>query len=150
MNPPPTSKNSSPLGKPAPPALRPALAALLLVVLAGCGTTVPVGPTPGATVAPATPTSSPSISALKVDISIDSSTVIPNGKQFTIERGRSVLITTKSDHDVTLTIQGAGIDKKVFIGRLSTILTTFVVRQAGTVTIKSSSPAATIATLDIS
>lgn len=150
MNPPPTSKNSSFSGKSPRPALRLVLAALLLIVLAGCGTTVPVGPPPGATITPATATSSPSMSALKVAISIDRSTVVPNGKQFTLKRGRSVFIKTKSDHDVTLTIKGAGINKKVFIGRLSTILTTFVAQQAGTVTIKSSSPAATIATLDIS
>ncbi|MGI8458786.1 MAG: hypothetical protein ACR2LI_11840 [Propionibacteriaceae bacterium] len=130
---------------------RSALAVLLLLVVAGCGTTQPVGPVPGGAVVPAAPSDTPSATpGLKLNISIDSSTVSPSGDKIAIHADESVVLVTRSDHDVTLKVQGAGIDKTVFVDRMTTITTAFVVAQSGTVTITSSSPAATIAELTVS
>lgn len=127
------------------------MALALLIALAGCGTNPPIGPTPGGVTDPADPlATAPSTAALTVNINIDSSTVSPSNAKTSIVQGRSVILVTKTDHDVTLMAEGAGVDQKVFVGRLTTNVTTFVVEQSGTVRITSSSPAATIIDLTVS
>lgn len=131
--------------------MRSAAVALLLLAAVGCGTNPPVGPTPGgssvSTETAATPSADP---ALKINIVIDNLSVTPSGDKIAIDKDRSVVLVTQTDHDVTLRVRGAGIDQTVFVGRLSTITTTFVVQQSGTVAITSSDPAATIAELRVS
>lgn len=131
--------------------MRSAAAALVLLAAVGCGTNPPVGPTPGESTVPTETAATPSAeSALKINIVIDNLSVTPSGDKIAIDKDRSVVLVTRTDHDVTLRVQGAGIDQTVFVGRLSTISTTFVVQQAGTVAITSSDPAATIAELTVS
>lgn len=101
------------------------MALLLLMAVAGCGTNPPVGPLPEGAIVPADASATPTTpSALKLNIFIDSSTVSPSNGRITIDEGRSVVLVTRTDHDVTLSVEGSGIDQKVFVGRLSTIVTT--------------------------
>lgn len=85
--------------------------------------------------------------ALKIEIFIDAKSVTPLRKEVDVSKGRTVLLVTRSDHDVSLIVKGPKIDKSTFIARLTTITTTFVANDAGVVTVKSSDPAATIARL---
>ncbi len=59
------------------------------------------------------------------------------------------VLVTRSDHVTTLTVTGAGVDQTDFIGRLTTISTTFVTDEPGVVLIQSTDPAATIARLTV-
>lgn len=126
----------------------------LAVLLAGCSTAPPVGQRPGVTVTetpPATPAQPGPTRAdsLQIDVFIDRQTVTPLNKTFELRKGRSVVLVTRSDHDVTLLVTGPSLDRSVFIGRLTTITTTFVADQQGVITITSSDPQATIATLSV-
>ena len=127
-----------------------ALTAALVIMAGGCTTPPPVGPVPGNSVAvPGPDFSTPPAGALKIEINIDQQTVTPLGEEFEVDRGRSVVLLTRSDHDTTLTVSGPGVDQSDFIDRLTTISTTFVVDQPGVVLIRSSDPAATIARLTV-
>ena len=131
-------------------ALAALLSAVVIVAVAGCGVAPPaVGPTPRPTVPigppTATPTPTESGAAFTMDIFIDARSVTPLRKSVALTRGRTVMLLLHSDHDATVTITGAGFDKSVFVARLSTITSTFVVDEAGLVTIKSTDPVATIA-----
>ncbi len=88
--------------------------------------------------------------ALKIEINIDQQTVSPLEKKFEVKRGRSVVLVTRSDHDTTLTVTGPGVDQSDFIGRLTTISTTFVADEPGVVLIRSTNPVATVARLTVS
>lgn len=119
--------------------------------LAACGTTPAVGREPGSTVPTGTATSSPSPTrdSLKLAINIDAKTVSPYRKTVELDRGQTVVLVTRSDHDTSLTVTGPGIDRTDFIGRLTTISTTFVADVPGIILVKSTDPAATIARLTV-
>lgn len=122
-----------------------------LMALAGCSTAPAVGPVPGSTVSvAASPDSStPAAEGLKIEINIDQKSVTPLEEKLVVDRGRSVVLVTRSDHDTSLTVTGPGIDRTEFIGRLSTISTAFVVDKPGVVVIRSTDPVATIARLTV-
>lgn len=125
--------------------------AVVVVALTGCTTAPAVGPLPGSTVSgPASDFSTPPAEGLKIEINIDQQTVSPLEEEYEVERGRSVVLVTRSDHDTTLTVTGPGVDQTDFIGRLTTISTTFVTDEPGVVLIRSTDPAATIARLTVS
>ncbi|GAA1435121.1 hypothetical protein GCM10009616_31350 [Microlunatus lacustris] len=135
----------------APPISALIAGAAVVVALTGCTTAPAVGPLPGGTVsAPAPGFSSPPAEGLKIEINIDQQTVSPLEKEYEVERGRSVVLVTRSDHDTTLIVTGAGVDQTDFIDRLTTISTTFVADEPGLVLIRSTDPAATIARLTVS
>ena len=119
--------------------------------LASCSTAPAVGPVPGSTVAAdaSSGPSTPPAEGLKLEINIDQKSVTPLEKELVIDRGRSVVLVTRSDHDTSLTVTGPDIDRTDFIGRLTTISTTFVVDKPGVVVIKSTDPVATIARLTV-
>lgn len=118
-----------------------------LVLLCGCGVTGPVGPTPGSTLTAEPQTATPTYDGLKIEIFIDAESVTPLDERVEISRGRSVVLQLQSDHDVTVHVKGPQMNRSVFVGRLSTINSTFVVDQPGTVTITCEDPESTIATL---
>lgn len=125
--------------------------AVVVVSLTSCTPAPPVGPLPGSTVSrPAPGFSTPPAEALKIEINIDRQTVSPLEKEYEVERGRSVALLTRSDHDTTLIVTGPGVEERDFIGRLSSISTTFTADEAGVVVIRSSDPEATIARLTVS
>ena len=123
----------------------------VLVALTGCTTTSAIGPVPSSTVnAAASPGSStPPAEGLKIEINIDQKTVSPLEQEYQVERGRTVVLVTRSDHDTSLTVTGPGIDRSDFIGRLTTVSTTFVADQPGAILVQSTDPAATIARLTV-
>jgi hypothetical protein len=127
-----------------------ATAAAVGLVLTGCGTTPPaIGVTPGSTASPVE-LPSPTYSSLKIEIVIDQQTVSPLDQQIAVERGRPVVLVTHTDHDTTLVLKGPGLDKKVAVGRKTTITSSFVALQPGVITISTDDPAATIARLTVS
>lgn len=137
-----------------PPALAVAgltMALASLVAVAGCGTSPAVGPVPDNTIhADSSPGfSTPPAEALKIEINIDQKTVTPLEKEFEVVQGRSVVLVTRSDHDTSLTVTGPGISRTEFIGRLSTISTTFDAEAPGVIMVESTDPAATIARLTV-
>jgi hypothetical protein len=117
--------------------------------LFGCGVTGPVGPTPGSTVSAEPETATPTYDGLMIEIYINAQTVTPVDAEMEIARSRSVALQIQTDHDVTVRVKGPEIDESVFVDRLSTINSTFVVDQPGTVTITCDDPEATIATLTV-
>lgn len=130
------------------------VATVLAFAVVGCGAAPPpVGavpspdvPLPEASIKPA-PTNTPI--AFKLDVFIDAKTVTPLRKAVVLIRGHTVLLVFHSDHDVQVTISGAGLDQTVFVARLATIPVSFVVDQRGVVTIESADPVATIAELTV-
>ena len=126
------------------------MGAAVVVALTGCTTTPPIGPLPSSTASgPAPDMSTPTAEALKIEINIDQKTVSPLEKEYEVQQGRSVVLVTRSDHDTTLTVTGPGVDQRDFIGRLTTISTTFVADEPGVVLIRSTDPVATIARLTV-
>ena len=124
--------------------------AAVVAALTGCTTAPAVGPLPGSTVSgPAPDVSSSPVGGLKIEINIDQQTVSPLEQQYEVTRGQSVVLVTRSDHDTTLTVTGPGVDQSDFIGRLTTISTTFVADEPGVVLIRSTDPVATIARLTV-
>jgi hypothetical protein len=134
--------------------LRTAAAVLTLTVitlLTGCGTVGPVGVTPGSSAEPQleTPSATPPYDALQIDVFIDNQTVQPLEAEYQVPPGKTVVLVSRSDHDVTLTVTGPGIDERVFVARQTTITSSFVLDQPGQVTITTDDPDATIATLTV-
>ena len=119
---------------------------LILLVAAACGTTGPVGLTPSQTPT-ATPTPRTTYQAFKLDIHVDAESVTPVNRTYRLKVGKDVILILRSDHDVSVQVTGPELDKKVFVARLATITTTFVVDHPGQVTIRVDDPQATIATL---
>ena len=139
--------------QPGPPRLTSLTVTLAVAVaLAGCGTTPDVGVAPGSSVPAesAAPAPTPTPEAVKIEIMIDAKTVSPYRKAVEVDRGQPVVLVTRSDHDTSLEVTGPGIDRTDFIGRLTTISTTFVADVPGTILVKSTDPAATIARLTVS
>ncbi len=121
---------------------------LMLMLAAACGTTGPVGLTPSQTPT-ARPTPRTTYQAFKLDVFVDAESVTPVNRTFRLEVGSNVILTLRSDHDVSVQITGPELDNSVFVARLSTITTSFVVDHPGKVTISTDDPQATIATLII-
>lgn len=84
-----------------------------------------------------------------MQINIDQQSVSPLDTKIELGPGRTVVLTTRSDHDTSLTVTGPGINRTEFIGRLTQISTTFVADLPGVIVIKSTDPAATIASLTV-
>lgn len=148
----PTSPTQSARQAAARIAVLPFIVAVL--VLTACAPPPPVGRQPSPQVPISTPTATPTptewaAAAYKIDIFIDARTVTPLRRAVALERGRTVVLVFRSDHDVTATISGAGIQESVFVARLSTITESFVVDQLGVVTISTTDPAAIIAELTV-
>lgn len=123
-----------------------------LLLATGCSTAPPIGPAASSTAeVELTPsaTTTPSADALKIDLFIDSRSVRPKDADIDIKRGRNVLLVTHTDHDVSITVKGPGIDKTVAVGRLMTIVTAFVANEVGTITVRSTDPAATLVRLHV-
>lgn len=120
-----------------------------IALAAGCG--MPQPPPQPESMTPATPaTQSPTYDALDLDISIYADGVHPSGKTYTLDQGDTVVLVSRSDHDVWLTVRGAGLDKRVFVDSLAAITTSFVVDQPGVVTIETEDPSIVVATLTVS
>ena len=132
-------------------ALRGACSAVVIaVLLAGCGTTGPVGLTPSETTsAESSSTASPAYNSLKIEIFIDAESVRPVNMSARLDVGQTVSLLMRSDHDATVHLEGPELDKDLFVDRMATIPYSFVVDQPGTVVITSDDPAATIATLTV-
>jgi predicted small lipoprotein YifL len=126
---------------------RSATAAVIAVLLAACGVTGPVGLTASETPAPETAAPSPSYESLKIDVFIDAESVTPVNKTFQVDLGETVVLVLRSDHDVSVQLRGPELDRSVYVARLSTITSSFVVDRPGTVTITTDDPEATVATL---
>jgi hypothetical protein len=125
-------------------------AVFIAVLLAGCGTTGPVGLTPGETTSAASSSSaSPAYDSLKIEIFIDAESVRPVNQSAQLDVGQTVSLIMRSDHDVTVHLEGPELDRDLFVDRMATIPYSFVVDQPGIVVITSDDPAATIATLTV-
>ena len=142
---------TAPRTRPVPALIGLATTCAALVALTGCTAAPAVGPDPGSTInAPASPSFSTTPDAgLKIEINIDQQTVSPLEKEILVERGRYVVLVTRSDHDTSLTVTGPNINRTDFIGRLTTISTTFVADDPGVILVQSTDPAATIARLTV-
>lgn len=125
------------------------VAAVVVAVGSGCETSPRVGPSPGSSVEYASPSPSPT-NVLKVEVSIDSKSVTPLNKEFTLSLGQVVDLVVRTDHNATLVIEGPEVNQSVFVGRKMTVPATFVARQPGVITVKSKDPAATIARFTVS
>jgi hypothetical protein len=122
-----------------------------VVALTACGTTPAVGPVPGNTISapPSSSFTTPPAEGLKIEINIDQKSVTPLDEDYTVDRGQTVVLLTRSDHDTSLTVTGPDISRTTFIGRLTTIPTTFVADDPGVIVVRSTDPAATIARLTV-
>lgn len=119
------------------------------VLLGGCGTTdpTPTAPDPAQQAPTVSPSPSASTAAFHLEIVIYAWDVAPSDRTFQLDRDQTVVLVTNSDHDVTMTVRGNGIEKDVFVARNTTVVTSFVASQSGKITISSTEPQAIIATL---
>lgn len=92
---------------------------------------------------------SPAYNSLKMDIFVDAESVRPVNKSIQLDVGQTVSLLIRSDHDVSVHLEGPELDEDVFVARLATIPFSFVVDRPGTVVITTDDPAATIATLTV-
>lgn len=140
---------------------RAGLAIAAMVCLTGCGPAPAVGPQPrpsqpfsATTSSPAaTPSASGSANRgdiYKLNVIINERTVTPLRRLVRLERGRTVVVVLRSDHDVTVTIKGPAIDKKIFVDKLVTVPASFVANHPGTITIACTAPRATAARIVVS
>ena len=145
------------------PGLRPGLAAQVTVGFRDAGSVtviVPIMSTDISYLDEATefetttsPESSSSASSaynsLKIEVFVDAESVRPVNRSIQLDVGQTVSLLIRSDHDVSVHLEGPELDEDVFVARLATIPFSFVVDRPGTVVITTDDPAATIATLTV-
>ena len=69
-----------------------AVGGLLLALVSACGTTGPVGPTPGQTPSVETTRVSPTVESFQLDIFIDAESVTPVNRDFRLDVGQPVML----------------------------------------------------------
>lgn len=131
-----------------------------LIFPTGCAPDPTFGPTPKPsapfTAAPSTANSHPAArpsdpNLYKLNVIINARTVTPLRRSVHLARGRTVVLTLHSDHDLKITIDGPGIDRSVYIDRSEpTVPASFVANHPGVITVASTSPEATIARFIVS
>lgn len=137
------------------------LAVAASVWLTGCAPAPAVGPQPSPSApfsaGPSSPAPTPSASGsdsrgdiYKLNVIISERTVSPLRRLVRLERGRTVVVVFRSDHDVTVTIKGPAIDKKIFVDKFGKVPASFVATHPGTIMVSSTAPRATVARIVVS